>query len=73
MLSDGTLLMKEIRENLEKLSCQVVASSTDVNQITMNTNSLLLTNLFQVENIHGKDSISYTISAVRAPVAPTIR
>ena len=27
----------------------------------------------QVENSHGKDSISYTVRAVRAPVAPTIR
>ena len=26
-----------------------------------------------MENSHGKDSISYTVRAVRAPVAPTIR
>ena len=26
-----------------------------------------------VENIHGKDSISYTVNVVKPPVAPTIR
>ena len=29
--------------------------------------------MLKVENSHGKDSISYTVRAVRAPVAPTIR
>ena len=26
-----------------------------------------------VENVHGKDSISYSVNVVRPPVAPTIR
>ena len=29
--------------------------------------------IVKVENSHGKDSISYTVRAVQAPVAPTIR
>jgi len=48
VLSDGTLVVKNIRENMDSLSCQV-------------------------ENMYGKDQISYSIRVVRSPVAPTIR
>ena len=48
VLSDGTLVVKEIRENMNNLVCQV-------------------------ENTNGKDTISYSVSVVRSPVAPTIR
>ena len=48
VLSDGTLVVKEIRDNMDSLVCQV-------------------------ENMYGKDKISYSISVVRSPVAPTIR
>ena len=48
VLSDGALLIRQVKGDLEGLTCQV-------------------------ENIHGRDKISYSIRMVKSPAAPTIR
>ena len=48
MLSDGSLLVRAMRESVASVVCTV-------------------------ENLHGKDTISYSLKVVKPPVAPTIR
>ena len=49
---------------------QVLADgSLMINSMTESVESVVCT----VENMHGKDSISYSVSVVKPPVAPTIR
>ena len=51
------------------------------NSQVLNDGSLLISSIQEnlpsvvctVENIHGKDSISYSVKVVKPPVAPTIR